>query len=131
MLDKMEYITINKNEEEITYPIVFTLNVMERIQDEYGSIDNWSSSLEPKTGEPQIKDIIWTFKEFINEGIEIENEDKNLNRQALTHKQVGRLITYVGGQKEVSNIISKAVVKSTSKKKNPNTKAKQIQEKQQ
>lgn len=130
MIDTMDYITITRNEEEIKYPIAFTLNVMEKVQEEYGSIDVWSETLQPKSGEPKIKDIIWTFQEFINEGIDIENESKNENREPLTHKQVGRLITYMGGQKEANNIINKAVIKSTNKKKSPNVKTKQSQENQ-
>lgn len=125
----MSHTTING----VEYPIAFTLNVMERVQDQYGSMDNWTKALEPTekvldeiTGEvvidaesgkalvrrlePKIKDIIWTFQEFINEGIDIENEEKNEKKSLLTHKQVGRLITNV---QEIGGLIKNITVKST------------------
>lgn len=96
MLDIVKHMTINEKE----YPIAFTLNVMEAIQDKYGSMKEWGDILQPpKNEEPKIKDIKWTFTQFINEGIDIENEEKNEKRTLLTEKQVGRLITIVGMDK--------------------------------
>ncbi len=96
MLDIVKNMTINEKE----YPIAFTLNVMEAIQDKYGSMKEWGDILQPpKNEEPKIKDIKWTFTQFINEGIDIENEEKNEKRTLLTEKQVGRLITIVGMDK--------------------------------
>ncbi len=96
MLDIVKNMTINEKE----YPIAFTLNVMEAIQDKYGSMKEWGDILQPpKNEEPKIKDIKWTFTQFINEGIDIEDEEKNEKRTLLTEKQVGRLITIVGMDK--------------------------------
>ncbi len=115
MLDMVKHITINDKE----YPLAFTLNVMESVQEKYGTIAEWGKVLQPtekvidettgkvaidketgeeiiRTLEPKIKDIIWTFKEFVNEGIDIENEEKSEKRQFLTSKQVGRLISNFG-----------------------------------
>lgn len=93
MLDIIKHITINDKE----YPMAFTLNVMEAIQDRYGSMKEWGDILQPPKGdEPKIKDLKWTFTQFINEGIDIENEEKNEKRAFLTEKQVGRLISIVG-----------------------------------
>lgn len=119
MIDKLHHITVNDKE----YPMAFTLNVMESIQETYGSIDNWSKALEPEPyinletkeeikPEPKMKDIIWTFKEFINEGIDIENEEKGESRPFLTHKQVGRLVTYIGFTKSGA-LIKSLTTKST------------------
>ena len=49
MLDKMNFIE-TENEK---YPLMFTLNVMEKIQEEYGSINAWSDLVQ-KEGEPDI-----------------------------------------------------------------------------
>ena len=74
---------------------MFSLNVMEAIQDKYGSIDKWSSLIQ-KNGEPDIKALKFFITEAINEGIEIENEKNNEKRKSVTSKQVGRILTEVG-----------------------------------
>lgn len=89
MIDKIKQIEING----VNYPIAFSMNVMENVQNEYGSMGNWTDALQPENKEPQIKDLIWTFQEFLNEGIDIENEENNGNRKPLSHKQVGRLLS--------------------------------------
>lgn len=92
MLDIVKHININEKE----YPLAFTLNVMESIQDKYGSMKKWGEILQPKNEEPKVKDLKWTFTEFINEGIDIENEDNEGKRPFVTTKQVGRLVSSVG-----------------------------------
>lgn len=91
MIDKINYLE-TKTEK---YPLVFSLNVMEAIQDKYGSIDKWSSLIQ-KNGEPNIKALKFFMTEAINEGIEIENEKNNEKRKSVTSKQVGRILTEVG-----------------------------------
>ena len=89
----------------IIYPIVFNLNVMEAIQQQYGSLDSWGDLTDgeayakreflqknPKKtefdwmtlsdkekenykGEPDAKAVIFGFTEMINEGLDIENEE--------------------------------------------------------
>ncbi len=91
MIDKINYLE-TKTEK---YPLVFSLNVMEAIQDKYGSIEKWSSLIQ-KNGEPDIKALKFFMTEAINEGIEIENEKNNEKRKSVTSKQVGRILTEVG-----------------------------------
>ena len=91
MIDKINYLE-TKTEK---YPLVFSLNVMEAIQDKYGSIDKWSSLIQ-KNGEPDIKALKFFMTEAINEGIEIENEKNNEKRKSVTSKHVGRILTEVG-----------------------------------
>lgn len=91
MIDKINYLE-TKTEK---YPLVFSLNVMEAIQDKYGSIDKWSSLIQ-KNGEPDIKALKFFMTEAINEGIEIENEKNNEKRKSVTSKQIGRILTEVG-----------------------------------
>ena len=91
MIDKVNYLE-TKTEK---YPLVFSLNVMEAIQDKYESIEKWSSLIQ-KNGEPDIKALKFFMTEAINEGIEIENEKNNEKRKSVTSKQVGRILTEVG-----------------------------------
>lgn len=91
MIDKINYLETESEK----YPLVFSLNVMEAIQDKYGSIDKWSSLIQ-KNGEPDIKALKFFMTEAINEGIEIENEKNNEKRKSVTSKQVGRILTEVG-----------------------------------
>ena len=50
MLNKINYLETETDR----YPLVFTLNVMEAIQEKYGTIDAWSSLIQ-REGEPDIK----------------------------------------------------------------------------
>jgi len=122
MLDIVKHITANDKE----YPLAFTYNVMEAIQDKFGSMNEWGKALQPtekvideETGkeivkalEPKIKDIIWTLEACINEGIDIENEEKAEKKQFLTSKQIGRLLSAVG-MAEISKTIKNLTVDST------------------
>lgn len=91
MIDKINYLE-TKSEK---YPLVFSLNVMESIQEKYGSIDKWSRLIQ-KDGEPDIKALKFFMTEAINEGIEIENEKNSEKRKSVTSKQVGRILTEAG-----------------------------------
>lgn len=101
MIDKVNYLE-TKTEK---YPLVFSLNVMEAIQDKYGSIDKWSSLIQ-KNGEPDIKALKFFMTEAINEGIEIENEKNNEKRKSVTSKQVGRILTEVGLSNTANKIMT-------------------------
>ena len=88
-----------------TYSLVFDLNVMEAIQEEYGSLEKWGELTDGKSGEVNAKAIIFGFTEMINEGIDIDNEENGTNDKFLTRKQVGRMITEIGfdGSTEILN----------------------------
>ena len=79
-----------------TYKLVFNLNVMERIQEEYGTIDKWAELTDGTAGEPNAKAVIFGFAEMINEGIDIDNDENGAELKPFTLKQVGRIITEVG-----------------------------------
>lgn len=123
MLDKIQHFTIKetKNGEEIEkeYPVAFTLNVAEAIQEKYGSLAEWGDVLQPKSNgepiEPSLKDVLWVFGEMINEGIDIENEEMSKNQKFITHKQVGRLLTKIGMKDATGFIQGLAVDSMTSK----------------
>lgn len=109
---------------EKKYKIVFNLNVIEAIQDNYGSVEAWGNLTdgtvgrdgeplkEGETGEVDIKALIYGFQEMLNEGIEIDNEDNGTNDPPLTHKQVGRIISALTQEKvaeEVNNLVIESV----------------------
>ena len=85
------------------YPVVFNINVIDVMQEKYGSIEKWTDTIEgivrDKSGKikeqvtPQMKDIKFFIKEAINEGIDIENETNKEKREFVTEKQVGRILT--------------------------------------
>lgn len=91
MKNTVVYIEIEKAK----YPLVFNLNVMEEIQEQYGSLEEWGKITSGK-GEPQIKDLKNGIMAMMNEAIDIENEENETNAPMLTAKQVGRIMTEVG-----------------------------------
>jgi hypothetical protein len=95
------------------YKLPFNLNVMEEIQDKYGSIDKWAELTDgSENGEPNVKAVIFGLTSMINEGIEIENEENGTKEKKLTSKQVGRIITEVG-LKEALKELNSTVTEST------------------
>ena len=95
------------------YKLVFNLNVMEAIQDEYKSLDAWGSLTDGEaTGEVNVKALIFGLMTMINEGIEIDNEDNGTNTPLLTRKQAGRIITDIG-VKTVTDNMNDLIIKST------------------
>ena len=102
--------TIQFNGKE--YDVVFNLNVMQAIQDEYGTLGEWGKLTDGSNGEPNAKAVIFGFREMINEGIDIRNYEYNEDEPYLTLKQVGRLISEVGFS-NATFILNKTVIEST------------------
>lgn len=94
------------------YKLVFNLNVMEAIQEKYGTLDAWSMLSDGSTGEPDAKAVIYGFTEMLNEGIDIENDENGTDIKPFTHKQVGRLITEVG-LAQATAALNQTVIEST------------------
>ena len=101
------------------YPLAFNLNVMEEIQEHYGSLDEWGKVTQGD-GEPKVKDLKNGVMLMLNEGIDMENESNGTNDPLLTAKKVGRIMTDVGIQNIVSAIqeITVASVKTEGDSKN-------------
>ena len=94
------------------YKLVFNLNVMEEIQEEYGSVSAWGDKTDAKNGEPDAKAVRFGFRAMLNEGIDIDNEENGTNDPPLTLKQVGRILTEVGMDSAFEKM-SQTVVEST------------------
>lgn len=100
----------------VNYALVFNLNVMEEIQEEYGSVEAWGELTEA-ADEPNAKAIKFGLCAMLNEGIEIYNEDNEdkddfVERKPFTLRQVGRVISEEG-LLNVATKINKTVVDST------------------
>lgn len=96
-----------------TYKLAFDLNVMEAIQDEFGSIEAWGKLVEPEEGEPSIKALVFGATQMINEGIEISNEEDGTDDKPLTHRKVARILTEVGLE-SVTDKVKQTAIDSTA-----------------
>lgn len=94
------------------YNLVFNLNVMQEIQEEYETIEKWGSLTDGTNGEVNIKALIFGFMKMLNEGIEIQNEDEGTEIKPFTEKQVGRMITEIGLE-NMAKKLSDTVIEST------------------
>ena len=112
MIDKITYLETDSEK----FPLAFTLNVMESIQDEYGTLSEWSELIRNQK-EPNIKALKFFITEAINEGIDIENEKSDETRAPITSAKAGRIITEIGFQK-VAKTINKMVSESVKTKEN-------------
>ena len=97
-----------------TYNLVFNLNVMEVIQDKYGTLENWGKLTDgtENDGEPNAKAVIFGITAMLNEGIDIDNEENGTEEKMLTNKQVGRMITEIG-LKSSAQLMNGVVIDST------------------
>ena len=115
MIDKLEYL----DDGDTKYPMAFTINVMEAAEEEYGGLENWAKLMD--SSEPSYKALKFMVLEIINEGIDIENEKlkDDKKKDALTSKQVGRLITRIGLEEigmKVFNLIKDSLPKGDKSK---------------
>ena len=76
-------------------PLVFNLNVMEEIQEKYGTLGKWGE-ITTGDGEPKVKDLKAGIMAMMNEAIDIENEENGTDEKPLSEKQVGRIMTEAG-----------------------------------
>lgn len=80
------------------YKLVFNLNVMEQIQDEYETMDKWGKLTEgdENDGEPNVKALKFGFTCMINEAIDMENEENGTDIKPVTKQFVGRMLSELG-----------------------------------
>lgn len=100
IMDKLEY----KGKE---YKLIFNFNVLEAIQDEYGTLDQMlGEAYGKKTGEPSIKALAFIIAAMVNEGIDIDNESKEVKEDFITQKQANRMLSEFVQKNGVENVIS-------------------------
>lgn len=95
------------------YPVVFNLNVMETLQEEFGTLKKWGELADGRAkGEPDAKAVIFGYMAMLNEGIDIENDEKGTSIPHFTQRQVGRIVMEYGLQKATEEM-NDLVIKST------------------
>lgn len=94
------------------YQLIFNLNVMQDIQEEYETLEKWGELTDGKSGEVNVKALIFGLTCMMNEAIEIKNDEEGLNEPLLSKKQVGRLITKAGIEKSAKKL-NEAIVEGT------------------
>lgn len=94
------------------YYLVFNLNVMQKIQEEYGTIGKWGDLTDGIDGEVNAKAVIFGLTEMLNEGIDIYNEDNGTDLKPFTLKQAGRMLSEIGLQ-EATKKLNDTVIEST------------------
>lgn len=92
--------------------LVFNLNVMQAIQEEYKSIDNWGKLTDGTSGEVDIKALIFGLTEMINEAIDIDNDENGTDEPFMTTKKVARIITDYG-LANATKALNKTVINAT------------------
>lgn len=108
MKDNAGKITYKEKE----YKIVFNLNVMEAIQEEYGTIDNWTELTSGANQEVNVKALKFGYREMINEGLSIEADEKGEEYKPVTPAFVGRMLTDIGLD-NMTKTLQETVVEST------------------
>lgn len=102
-----------------TYSLVFNMNVMELIQQEFKSLDKWFDMISDNSSEVNIGALITGMMFMLNEGIEIDNEDTDENTPMFTKKQVGRILTAIGLDKmneKIQDSITAAIPSADNEK---------------
>lgn len=102
----------------VNYKIEFNLNVMEEIQEEYGSVQRWGELTDGSDKEVDAKALKFGLTCMLNEGIEIYNEDHEEQRPLFTTKQVGRIISEIGLLEAASKVNNTVIESSKSDEKN-------------
>ena len=97
------------------YPVIFNINVMQSIQEEYGTVEVWADKVECEGAFPDLKALIFTFREMINEAIDIENDEKGTNVPFVTDKQVGRMVSDIGALAELLKDITTQSIQNPEK----------------
>jgi len=108
MKDNAGKITYKEKE----YKVVFNLNVMEAIQEEYGTLDNWTELTSGANQEVNIKALKFGYTEMLNEGLSIEAEESGEEYKPVTPAFVGRMLTDIGLE-NMTKTLQDTVIEST------------------
>ncbi len=118
MKEMMETIKYRDTE----YALVMDINVLQDLQEKYGSFEAWAEKVLLNNGETDLGALTFGVMAMINEGIEIHNEeagDQPLIRP-ITQRQAGRILTEVGLEEATEKVLS--VVSASNKSAEPQSK---------
>lgn len=108
MKDNAGKITYKEKE----YKIVFNLNVMEAIQEEYGTLEKWTELTSGVDQEVNVKALKFGYTEMLNEGLSIEAEENGTEYKPVSEKFVGRMLTDIGLE-NMTKSLQDTVIEST------------------
>lgn len=108
MKDNAGKITYKEKE----YKLIFNLNVMEAIQDQYETIDKWTELTSGKNQEVNVKALKFGFTEMLNEGLAIESEETGTEYKPVSPAFVGRMLTEIGLD-NMTQALQDTVIEST------------------
>ena len=97
---------------EKDYKVVFNLNVMEAIQEEYGTIDKWADLTSGANQEVNIKALKFGYTQALNEALSIEAEENGTEYKPVTPAFVGRMLTDIGIE-NMAKTLQDTVIEST------------------
>lgn len=111
-LESLEYLEVNDKK----IPFFCSIDVLNDIQEKFGKIENWGEQIDETVTEGNYEALMWTTKEFANEGIEIYNDElpeQEEELQLFDDKAIGRLIAAYTVNKTV-DMITKTYIKCIS-----------------
>ena len=102
--------TVTYKEKE--YKVVFNLNVMEAIQEEYGTLDKWTELTSGANQEVNVKALKFGYTQMLNEALSIEADEKGEEYKPLSSAFVGRMLTDIGLD-TMTKTLQNTVIEST------------------
>lgn len=90
------------------YKLVFDFNVMEDLQEKYGTFNKWiEEAYGKKTGEPSVKALAFAIASMVNNAIEIDNEDRAPEEaeKPITTRQANRMLTALAAEGGLENVV--------------------------
>lgn len=100
LLEKLNHL---KNKENT--PIFADINTLLKIQEKYGEVRNWLYKLGAEGETIDYEAMKWTVMTFVNEGISLQNYEKNEDTPLITENLAGALITAYGINKMMEKIV--------------------------
>lgn len=97
---------------EKEYKLVFNINVMEAIQEEYGTLEKWVELTSGTKQEANAKAIKFGYTSMINEALSIEADENGTEYKPVTPAFVGRMLTEIGLE-NMTKSLQETVIEST------------------
>jgi hypothetical protein len=100
--------------EGVKYPLVMDLNAMEDFQKSFFTETGKQITDSESVESYGLTASILQFKACLNEGIDYENGKKGTNREPISKREAGRIMTSIGAEK-VGEIITELTKEFSSK----------------